>query len=119
MLLPQRIPFGARACMAMPAANKKAARRRQGRIAYLALSLARAGVNVFLQGGKVLFLVDAARQGLPHNVAIPVKNVGGGEGHHVQRELTGLAAGSKVDVAVACALCSQQLFGGFKRIKIM
>ena len=31
MLLPQRIPSGARACMAMPVANKKAARRRQGR----------------------------------------------------------------------------------------
>ena len=31
MLLPQRIPSGAWACMAMPAANKKAARRRQGR----------------------------------------------------------------------------------------
>ncbi len=30
--LPQRIPSGARACMAMPQ-NKKAARRRQGRIA--------------------------------------------------------------------------------------
>lgn len=30
MLLPQRIPSGARACMTMPGANKKAARRRQG-----------------------------------------------------------------------------------------
>ena len=31
MLLPQRIPSGAWACMAMSVANKKAARRRQGR----------------------------------------------------------------------------------------
>ena len=37
MLLPQRIPSGTRACMAMHTANKKAARRRQGRKVYLAL----------------------------------------------------------------------------------
>ena len=36
----------------------------------------RGSVNIFLQGGKVFFLVDAAQQGLAHNVAVPVKNVG-------------------------------------------
>lgn len=41
--------------------------------------LGKGGVNIFLQGGKVFFLVDAAQQGLAHNVAVPVKDVGGGE----------------------------------------
>ena len=41
--------------------------------------LGKGSVNIFLQGGKVFFLVDAAQQGLAHNVAVPVKNVGGGK----------------------------------------
>ena len=78
--------------------------------------LGKGSVNIFLQGGKVFFLVDAAQQGLAHNVAVPVKNVGGGEGHDVQRKLAGVAAGGKVDVAVACARCSQQFFGGINAL---
>lgn len=72
----------------------------------------------FLQSGKVFFLVDAAKQGLPHNVAVPVKNVSGGEGHDVQCKLAGLTAGGKVDVAVACARCLQQFFGGINALLV-
>ena len=60
----------------------------------------------------------AAQQGLAHNVAVPVKNVGGGEGHDVQRKLAGVAAGGKVDVAVACARCLQQFFGGINALLV-
>lgn len=55
MLLSQRIPSGARACMATPDVNKKAARRRQGKIAYLdylALSLARAASMFFCRAAR-------------------------------------------------------------------
>ena len=71
-----------------------------------------------MQSGKVFFLVDAAKQGLPHNVAVPVKNVSGGEGHDVQCKLAGLTAGGKVDVAVACARCLQQFFGGINALLV-
>ena len=80
--------------------------------------LGKGSVNIFLQGGKVFFLVNAAQQGLAHNVAVPVKNVGGGEGHDVQRKLAGVAAGGKVDVAVACTRCSQQFFGGINALLV-
>ena len=83
----------------------------------MALSLARAA-SIFFAGRKVFFLVDAAQQGLAHNIAVPVKNVGGGEGHDVQRKLAGVAAGGKVDVAVACARCSQQFFGGINALLV-
>ena len=121
MLLPQRIQSGVRACMAMHTANKKAARRRQGEKSLSGLFgavLGKGGVDIFLQSGKVFFLVNAAQQGLAHNVAVPVKNVGGGEGHDVQRELAGLTAGGKVDVAVACTRCLQQFFGGINALLV-
>ena len=64
--------------------------------------LGKGSVNIFLQGGKVFFLVDAAQQGLAYNVAVPVKDVGGGKGHDVQRKLTGLAAGGKEIGRASC-----------------
>ena len=73
--------------------------------------LGKGSVNICLQGGKGFFLFDAAQQGLAHNITVPVKNLGGGVGLDFQRKLAGVAAGGKVDVAVACARCSQQFFG--------
>ena len=81
--------------------------------------LGKGSVNIFLQGGKVFFLVDAAKQGLPHNVAVPVKNVSGGEGHDVQCKLACLAAGCKGNVAVGCPLGLQNLFSGSNGIRIV
>ena len=118
MLLPQRIPSGARACMAMHTSKQKSRPKAAGEKGLFGAVLGKGGVNIFLQGGKVFFLVNAAQQGLAHNVAVPVKDVGGGESHDVQCELAGLAAGGKVDVAVACALCSQQLFGGINALLV-
>ena len=68
MLLPQRIPSGVRACMAMHTANKKAARRRQGRKAYLdylALSLARAASIFFCRAARFSSLSMPPSRGWP------------------------------------------------------
>ena len=104
--------------MAMHTANKKAARRRQGERFIWRCPWQGRRRYFFCRAARFFFLVDAAKQGLPHNVAVPVKNVSGGEGHDVQCKLAGLTAGGKVDVAVACARCLQQFFGGINALLV-
>ena len=50
MLLPQRIPSGARACMAMSAANKKSRPKAAGENSLFGAVLGKGGVNVFFAG---------------------------------------------------------------------
>ena len=71
-----------------------------------------------LQHFEVLLVVNAAEQGLAHDSAIAVKDIGGGERHDAQRKRSGFAARVKVDVAVIRAGHFEQLLRGFNALLV-
>ena len=59
--------------------------------------------NQLFQRSHIGFLINAAHDRLPNDVALTVHNTGCGESHDAQCKLAGLAVRIKVDIAEGCA----------------